>query len=99
VQRDAHGDDELRGWQVDVGDHLGARVLHLEAWVQFQEVPENRLSVYAGIWFGAGPRIKKIIWKMATRNSVNFAQLVSSLSISKLLKVRMSDRLYKEYLA
>ena len=29
---------ELQGWQVDVGDHLGTRMLHLEPRVQLQEV-------------------------------------------------------------
>lgn len=37
VERDAHADLELCGGQVDVGDHLGRRVFHLEARVELEE--------------------------------------------------------------
>jgi len=37
VQVDAHGDLELAGGQVDVGDHLCAGVFDLEAWVELEE--------------------------------------------------------------
>ena len=38
VEGDTHGDLELRGGQVDAGDHFGGRVLDLETGVQLQEV-------------------------------------------------------------
>ena len=46
VQGNPHGDDELCGWQVYIWDHLCARMLNLETWVQLQEVPEMERAVH-----------------------------------------------------
>ena len=38
MQRDTHGDLELRSGQIDARDHLGSGMLDLETRVQFQKV-------------------------------------------------------------
>ena len=45
VQGHAHGDLQLRSRQVDICDHFSARMLHLQAWVQLQEVEAAILAV------------------------------------------------------
>jgi hypothetical protein len=39
VKGDTHGDHELSGGQVDIGDHFCARMLHLQTRIQFKEIP------------------------------------------------------------
>ena len=41
VERDSHGDHQLSGGQVYVGDHFCARMFNLKARIQLKEIPLN----------------------------------------------------------
>ena len=56
MERDAHGDLELTGGQIDVGDHLRARVLDLEARIELEEAVGVRVRVVE-VLDGAGRHV------------------------------------------
>lgn len=59
VERDTHGHEELAGWKVDVGDHLGHRVLHLETRVELEEC-EGVVLIAVEVLHGTGVAVSHL---------------------------------------